>query len=242
MEIIKNIKDTNYKVSNLGYVIDPKGKICKTTIDNAGYCSVKINKKKVSLHRLVAQVFIPNPENKTQVNHKNGIKTNNCIWNLEWCTPYENQMHKIYVLGINSIGKNNPMYGMSGRLSPVYKDDIVQVDEFGKVVNTFTTGIEAADYLNINVSSIYKCLLPKYKNHFTYKKFYWMYKKNYDEMLRADLKPREFMETLKKRDNHDPSLQIKEGATTIETVDRNIENGVEQGSSELEARGLVNNE
>ena len=57
-----------------------------------------LNKKK-SLHRVVANEFIPNPENKPQINHKDGNKQNNNVTNLEWCTPSENSLHSIHILG-----------------------------------------------------------------------------------------------------------------------------------------------
>jgi len=74
-----------------------KGKFLKGSLNHGGYLRLKLCKKgvksNVRLHRLVAHAFIPNPYNKPCVNHKDGIKTNNHIDNLEWCTVAENNLH-----------------------------------------------------------------------------------------------------------------------------------------------------
>lgn len=67
-----------------------------------GYLQASLGKsygKNLKQHRLVAQVWLDNPENKPEVNHKNGIKTDNRVSNLEWCTRKENAQHAIAALG-----------------------------------------------------------------------------------------------------------------------------------------------
>lgn len=100
IEEMKDIKGYEglYKVSNLGYIYSIlKNKKLIGYVNNKGYRYVQLckeNKRKgFSVHRLVAETFIQNPENKPQVNHIDEDKTNNMVYNLEWVTPKENINH-----------------------------------------------------------------------------------------------------------------------------------------------------
>jgi hypothetical protein len=88
----------NYEVSSHGRVRNNKtGLILKPAYNNCGYIHVSIintNKTTRMVHRLVALAFIPNPENKIQIDHIDNDKTNNNISNLRWVTPHENTVRR----------------------------------------------------------------------------------------------------------------------------------------------------
>ncbi|MCX6204879.1 MAG: NUMOD4 motif-containing HNH endonuclease [Bacteroidetes bacterium] len=80
-----------------------KGKLIKIRVNNDGYIEVRLSKDSRTtttfIHILIAKAFIPNPLNKLEVNHINGIKADNRIENLEWCTHSENMKHA-YKMGL----------------------------------------------------------------------------------------------------------------------------------------------
>ena len=91
-EILKGY--IGYKVSDQGRIKNPKGNILKGSIHSSGYKNINIgiNKTTFKVHRLVAQVFLPNIYDKSFVNHKDHDKTNCKLYNLEWVTPQENSI------------------------------------------------------------------------------------------------------------------------------------------------------
>ena len=86
-----------YWISNLGHVKNSKGKILKPTVQVNGYYKVNLIKNKISknhtIHRLVAEAFIPNPDKLPEVNHKDENKLNNSVHNLEWCSHKYNSTY-----------------------------------------------------------------------------------------------------------------------------------------------------
>lgn len=143
MEIWKDIVDYEgiYQVSNTGKIkrigayTNQTGKtwnserILKPARKSRGYMYVQLSKNGKTcpkhVHRLVAEAFIPNPENKPTVNHKNGNKADNSVENLEWATYTENNIHSIRVLGNNkqieySVKKSVLQFDLNGNFIAEY--------------------------------------------------------------------------------------------------------------------------
>ena len=103
MENMNQYKNTRYFITKNGEVFR-NGKQLNPFRQSKGYLKVEIwdNNKKIAtyVHRMVAETFIPNPENHTQVNHIDGDKTNNRVENLEWCSQSQNIQHRIKILKV----------------------------------------------------------------------------------------------------------------------------------------------
>lgn len=192
MEVWKNIDGyENYQVSNLGnikslnYNHTGVDRIMKPSIIR-GYCQVQLFQDRIVsrkyVHRLVAQAFIPNPENKPEIDHINTIRTDNRVENLQWATPKENQNNPL--TKIKMSGENHCQYGKKGILSTNYGKlgilnpksiPVLQYSKSGKFIAEFAGIREAERMTNINSNSIGR--VCKYKSK-TAGGYIWKYKNN----------------------------------------------------------------
>jgi hypothetical protein len=149
-----------YQVSNTGKVkslIGNKIKIRKPKLDNKGYYQINLHKNNKSktfrLHRLVAESFIPNTSSKPFVNHKNFIKTDNSIDNLEWSTPLENTRHYIY------NGEKNRKRPYENKTYERVKFSMDDLNEMHKLYLSGFTLSQIAEQYNIRTMSVIQVLL-----------------------------------------------------------------------------------
>ena len=91
-EIIETVEN-GYFASPQGNIYNRHGDLMASAVDHCGYLHTILNRKNRNIHRVIAETFIPNPNNLPCVNHKDGNKQNNRVDNLEWCTHSENTLH-----------------------------------------------------------------------------------------------------------------------------------------------------
>lgn len=148
-----------YQVSTHGRVRSlrfTKPRIMKSPCNKRGYPHLELNynmqKKTHCIHSLVAKAFISNPDNKPCVNHINGIKTDNSLGNLEWCTPIENNQHAwdnglMENVRISKMGSNNAL----NKLTP---DDVKFIFQYPRLRGSGRYLAEKFNVKHTNISSI----------------------------------------------------------------------------------------
>lgn len=181
MELWKDIRGYEglYQVSNFGRVRNNKLRILKPSIrNNDGRYVINLRKdgktKMHRVHRLVAEAFIPNPDNLPQINHKDENPGNNFVFvnpdgsvdfeksNLEWCDAKYN----------NNYGTHKQRVSASNKNHPVLSKPVKQIDKQGDIVNIFPSAIEASRYLNCYPSQIIDVCNGHHK---TARGFYFQY-------------------------------------------------------------------
>ena len=148
----------NYIICTDGTVHNKKGHNISRWKDNVGYLQVKLSKEGQwyykRVHRLVAEAFIPNPNNLKQVNHIDGDKTNNEVSNLEWIDNKNNTQH----------GYDNNLYHSKHRN--------IKIEVYDKIthqlINTYKSIRETANELNINRKTLSRILFDDKENNYDY--------------------------------------------------------------------------
>ena len=166
---IKNFPE--YYVTDTGLIYSRKydpvnNKQCrfkkiKLILDYYGYLKFNVwengHNQEKKVHRVVAETFIPNPENKPQVNHKNGIKTDNRVENLEWVSASENVKHRY-----NILKQKGSRYNQTGAKCPIH-NIVLQIKD-KKIINKFYGIKDAEQKTGVRASNICNCCNHKIKS------------------------------------------------------------------------------
>lgn len=168
MEMIKDYPI--YSITIDGQVINNKTKKKLKPFVNNGYYRINLydsenSRKTLYLHRLIAETYIPNPNNKPEVNHIDGNKLNNSIDNLEWVDRIENSKHS-YKYGLQKArrSKNNERH-----------KSVLQIDLNGRLIKKWDCVMDIERELNLSSGGISNCCLGKNKTSYG---FIWKYINN----------------------------------------------------------------
>lgn len=178
MEIWKDIRgfEGSYQISSLGRVKSlkwGKERIMKLNKNRCGYPMICLTHKyqKISklIHKLVAEAFIPNPDNKSEIDHIDTDKTNNRVENLRWCTRSENLNNPL------TVEKYRNSYQNSTATKKIMKP-VIQLSRQGKPLRYFESATEAKRGTKINnIQTVCKGRINTAGN------FRWLYFEDYEQ-------------------------------------------------------------
>lgn len=161
------------EVLSLNYRRTNQIKKLKPIKNQSGYCGVMLTKngtqKLFYVHRLVAQHFIPNPNDYPEVNHKDCDPTNNKVANLEWCDRFYNMSYEPTI--------ENKRKGNQKRKDKLKARKILQCDHEQNIVQVWNSTSECAKKTQFTQSGINHALVEKYARTHYYKGFYWYFAK-----------------------------------------------------------------
>ena len=170
-----------YSVTKEGCVYSHiTGKFLKPNKMKTGYLSVELWKnrtnKRVLIHRLVAQAFIPNPNNYPQVNHKDEDKQNNSVENLEWCTSKYNLNYGNTQLRKSTNRKITDKVRSAGRRNALLKSKpVLQFSKTGEFIAHYESAMHAERVLGVRHTHVSEVCLGKRKTANGYK---WKYERS----------------------------------------------------------------
>lgn len=176
-----------YDVSNIGQVRSlnynktGKTKILKPAKHRQGYLFVTLcrngKQKRFLVHRLVAQAFIPNPDNLPQVNHKNEIKDDNRVENLEYCTAKYNNEYSGVIEKARKAAHSKQSWKI---VIEKRKKPVLQYSKTGELINEYESAQDAGKQTGIYQGNICSCCLNKRKSAGGY---IWRFKTYYYFLL-----------------------------------------------------------
>lgn len=157
----------NYEVSNMGrvrslnFMRTGRVKVISSSVSRLGYHQVDIFMngvpEKKTIHRLVAEAFLENPDNLPQINHRDGDKSNNCVENLCWCNQSYNNHHSRGWIKVNESRKK----------------PVLQYTKTGEFIKEYSSSHEASRETGVNQGNISACCNGKQKSA---NNFIWKYK------------------------------------------------------------------